>query len=224
MQAGSAKLQAASARLRQNAGLRKEEKNIAMRPPVCLLSPSSSKKDFKYKTKMKLNQIAFKALLVAGIVGTMLNASVASAATRKAVSLPPAPVTVIAVASLTAAQQAALASADGTTLANAAAAIIAATPANQRAEMAKAIAKYVATNKTAAAATAVVTRLVADVPAAASVVIQVALKAAPALQAALTTAMPAQATTIATVAAEAVILFSAPPITISNPLTQSANN
>lgn len=174
---------------------------------------------------MKLNQIAFKALLVAGIVGTMLNADVASAAVRKGLptaALPSVAVQ-ITVVSLTTAQRAALASADGTTLAAAAGALIAAAPAAQRAELAKSIAAFVAKNKGAAAATAVLVRLVGDVPAASSVIIQVALGAAPTLRGPLGVALPAKAPEIAAAPEPVIVPVQPPAPAFSNPLTVSAN-
>jgi hypothetical protein len=165
------------------------------------------------QNQMKKYQTALKALLVAGIVGTMANVGAVVGYAQTA----PAP-------NLTVAQQQALASADGASLATAAAGIIAATPVAQRAAVAQAIAKFVASTKAPAAATLVLTRLVADVPAAAASILQVALTAAPSLQAALVAAMPAQASTIAAVvAARAPITFGAPPAAqSSNPLSVSA--
>ena len=191
---------------------------------VCLKWPGIKKHEFNIITKMKYKQTALKALLVVGILGTMMEANVATA--RDIGPRLPKLVATVRVADLTAAQQALLASADGTTLATAAAAMIAAAPVAQRAALAQSIASFVVRTK-GAAATTVLTTLVAQVPAAAAQIITVALSIAPTLQAALVAAMPSQTQTIQTAAVVAIattVVQTAPPAAQSeNPSSNSAS-
>ena len=190
---------------------------------VCLKWPGIKKHEFNIITKMKYKQTALKALLVVGILGTMMEANVATA---KNSNLPALPAQTLSVGNLTAAQQALLTSTDGTTLATAAAAMIAAAPVAQRAALAQSIASFVVRTK-GAAATTVLTTLVAAVPAAAAQIITVALSIAPGLQAALVVAMPGQAATIQTAAVAAantaVVQTVAPAADQGNPLNASAS-
>ena len=187
---------------------------------------SSREEEFKTKNQMKNKQTALKALLVAGIVGSMMEVNLPAARAGKSFPALPKQAARLLVNALTDAQQAALSSADGATLATAAAAILAATPVDQRAAMARAIASFVVTNKTGAAATTVVTSLVAAVPLAANSIIQVALSIAPSLQTALQTAMPNQVAMIqaaAAVAADTIVVTTGSTIDTSNPNTNSAS-
>ena len=192
---------------------------------VCLKWPGIKKHEFNIITKMKYKQTALKALLVVGILGTMMEANVATA--RDGGPRLPKLVATVRVADLTAAQQALLTSTDGTTLATAAAAMIAAAPVAQRAALAQSIASFVVRTK-GAAATTVLTTLVAQVPAAAAQIITVALSIAPTLQAALVAAMPSQTPTIQTaaVAAATTLVVATPPAPAAeqgNPSSNSAS-
>ncbi len=208
-----------------NGGFKIFIKNVAMQLGVCLECPGIRKDEFNIIIKMKYKQTALKALLVVGILGTMMEANVATARPRNLPAVP-AMRAAVDVVNLTAAQQALLASTDGTTLATAAAAMIAAAPVSQRAALAQSIASFVVRNK-GAAATTVLTTLVAQVPAAAAQIITVALSIAPTLQAALVAAMPAQTATIQTAAVAAattvVVQTAAPAADQGNPLTASAS-
>ena len=176
---------------------------------------------------MKNKQTALKALLVAGILGTMMEANVATARIRGTPPPPAAPANTIAVANLTDAQIAALTSTDPATLSAAANGMLAGVTGAARVALAQSIAAYVARTKTPAAAGAVLTGLVAQVPAAATSILMVALAITPSLNTTLAAVLPVAAqaslSTAVASAATAVQAGAATVVTFTNPLTNSAS-